>query len=103
MTTFAPFNDLGPFLRQARLRARQSQQQFADMFGISKWTYNRLEKGHRKFDTEWLPYIPQPVRKPITDHLAEILRGKAVQLEALGRVPFKRGNRRQRSGDQSPM
>jgi hypothetical protein len=71
-----------PIISAVRL-GRLSQEEVADMLGVSVWTYNRLEKGHRSFDTGWLPYMPQPFREPIADHLAQIHLDEGARLRQL--------------------
>ena len=51
-------NEMSEALRSSRLSAGMTQQELADILGITPWTYNRIEKGKRSFQAEWLRKLP---------------------------------------------
>lgn len=70
-------SDIGRALREARLAQGIAQGDLADMIGVSIWILNKVEHGVRRFDTDWLPDLPRPIR----DAMQVALRGAVDALD----------------------
>jgi transcriptional regulator with XRE-family HTH domain len=70
MPTLANVN-LGKVMKRARLLANMTQIEVADYLGISRWTYIALEQGRGLLHNEWIDQLPQAMRNPVIDYLAE--------------------------------
>jgi DNA-binding XRE family transcriptional regulator len=74
-------NKVGIVLRNARRNAGYTQEQVAEMLGISLWTYNRLENGRRTFDQDWIECLPQNLRLPVIRYLRSQFESEITRLE----------------------
>ena len=56
---------IGQVLKVARRQEGISQETLAVIIGISLWTLNRAENGHRTFDRRWLDRMPVKIRHTV--------------------------------------
>jgi hypothetical protein len=59
----------------------------ADALGVTLWTYNRLENGHRYLKKAWLQAMPLSVRIPVIRYLRSQHEAAMAELQRMAEPP----------------